>query len=175
MNILQIILLTLFALIVFVSLSLYFFKEVNLAPRQSTTKVSSSDFCGKTSEELNLYLKGKDPKKLDVSSVDCITKSFAYVLPDCLHDINHDGQVDSADLAQLLGAWGPNPSSPFDYNNDGQVDSADLAQLLGAWGPCQNQCADEIDNDEDVVFDATYPGCWDEISDPNSYNPLLPN
>ena len=55
-----------------------------------------------------------------------------------------DGQVDAADLAFLLGEWGPNPGSPADFVNsgtfqpppDGQVDAADLAVLLGAWGPC---------------------------------------
>jgi hypothetical protein len=55
-----------------------------------------------------------------------------------------DGQVDAADLAFLLGDWGPNPGSPADFVNsgtfmpppDGTVDAADLAVLLGAWGPC---------------------------------------
>ncbi len=50
-------------------------------------------------------------------------------------DLNGDDQVDAADLAILLGAWGDNPGSPADFNGDGQVDAADLAQLLGAWGP----------------------------------------
>ena len=54
----------------------------------------------------------------------------------CPADLNNDGQVDAADLAILLGAWGPNPGSPADINGDGNVDAADLAVLLGSWGPC---------------------------------------
>jgi hypothetical protein len=53
-----------------------------------------------------------------------------------------DGNVDAADLAFLLGAWGPNPgscadtvtSATFAPPPDGTVDAADLAALLGAWG-----------------------------------------
>jgi hypothetical protein len=55
-----------------------------------------------------------------------------------------DGTVDAADLAFLLGEWGPNPGSSADTVSnvtfqpppDGVVDAADLAFLLGAWGPC---------------------------------------
>ena len=62
-----------------------------------------------------------------------------YTIPlECPADITGDGVVDSADLAQLLGAWGVNPGHPADFTGDGVVDSADLAQLLGAWGPCEN-------------------------------------
>jgi glucose/arabinose dehydrogenase len=56
-----------------------------------------------------------------------------------------DGQVDAADLAFLLGAWGANPGSLADMVTsrtfapppDGMVDGADLAYLLGAWGVCE--------------------------------------
>ena len=54
----------------------------------------------------------------------------------CPWDLNEDGLINAADLAQLLGAWGPNPGSSADFNNDGMVNAADLAQLLGSWGPC---------------------------------------
>jgi hypothetical protein len=55
-----------------------------------------------------------------------------------------DGNVDAADLAFLLGEWGPNPGSPADIVSnvtfqpppDGNVDAADLAFLLGEWGAC---------------------------------------
>lgn len=55
-----------------------------------------------------------------------------------------DGTVDAADLAFLLGQWGPNPGSDADVVNsvnfgpppDGVVDAADLAAVLGAWGRC---------------------------------------
>ena len=54
----------------------------------------------------------------------------------CPADLTGDGEVNAADLALLLGAWGPNPGHPSDFNGDDEVDAADLAQLLGAWGPC---------------------------------------
>lgn len=47
-----------------------------------------------------------------------------------------DNMVNSADLAQLLGSWGPCPACSGDLNGDGLVDPADLATLLGSWGPC---------------------------------------
>ncbi len=54
-------------------------------------------------------------------------------------DLNGDGTVDAADLAQLLGAWGPHePCPPYDaadFNQDCSVNATDLAELLGSWGP----------------------------------------
>lgn len=55
----------------------------------------------------------------------------------CSGDLNGDDAVDAADLAQLLGAWGPNPGNPADFDGDGVIGAADLAVLLGAWGPCE--------------------------------------
>ncbi len=57
------------------------------------------------------------------------------VLP-CPTDLNGDGTTNAADLALMLGAWGPNPGNIADLNADGLVNAADLALLLGAWGPC---------------------------------------
>ena len=56
----------------------------------------------------------------------------------CPADLNHDGFVAGADLAIMLGAWGPCSSSicPGDINLSGVVDGADLALMLGAWGAC---------------------------------------
>ncbi len=56
-----------------------------------------------------------------------------------------DGNINSADLAILLGEWGASDDSPADLVSnitflppgDGRVDSADLAFMLGAWGPCE--------------------------------------
>ena len=54
-------------------------------------------------------------------------------MPDCPADFDDDGDVDSADLLFLLGAWGtPNG----DVDGDGDTDTADLLALLGAWGEC---------------------------------------
>lgn len=50
-------------------------------------------------------------------------------------DLDGSGEVDAADLAALLGAWGPCGSCPEDLDGDGNVNAADLAILLGSWGP----------------------------------------
>ena len=53
-------------------------------------------------------------------------------------DLDGDGDVDAADLALLLGSWGPvdpcPPYVPADLDQDCDVDAADLALLLGNWG-----------------------------------------
>lgn len=53
----------------------------------------------------------------------------------CSADLNHDGQVDGADLGELLGNWNGS-GVPSDLNADGIVNGADLGQLLGSWGAC---------------------------------------
>jgi len=54
----------------------------------------------------------------------------------CPEDFNGDGVADAADLAMILGNWGPCCGCPEDLNDDCVVDAADLALLLGSWGPC---------------------------------------
>ena len=54
----------------------------------------------------------------------------------CPADLNSDNVVDAADLAMLLGSWGPGPGAPADFNGDDIVNAADLAVLLGSWGAC---------------------------------------
>ncbi|MCH8912583.1 MAG: immunoglobulin domain-containing protein [Planctomycetes bacterium] len=59
------------------------------------------------------------------------------VVVTCPPDFDCDGDVDAADLAQLLGNWGPCPpedACPADLDDDGAVNAFDLAQLLGSWG-----------------------------------------
>lgn len=55
---------------------------------------------------------------------------------ECPADFDGSGNVGAADLAELLGSWGPCPGCPADFDGDGQVGAADLAILLGAWGSC---------------------------------------
>lgn len=55
---------------------------------------------------------------------------------ECPGDLDGSGTVDAADLAVLLGAWGPNPGHPADLDGNRTVDAADLAALLGGWGGC---------------------------------------
>ncbi len=58
----------------------------------------------------------------------------------CPTDTDGDGDTDAADLAVLLGSWGPcGPGEPcecLDNDTSGSIDAFDLAVLLGAWGPC---------------------------------------
>jgi hypothetical protein len=57
----------------------------------------------------------------------------------CPADLTGDGVVSGADIAALLGAWGPcSGSCPADFTGDGAVTGADLAVLLAAWGNCPN-------------------------------------
>ena len=51
-------------------------------------------------------------------------------------DLDCNGQVDGADLGQLLGVWGACSGSPCpaDLDGNGVVNGADLGFLLGAWG-----------------------------------------
>ena len=52
---------------------------------------------------------------------------------ECPADFDGDGDVDTADLLHLLGAWG---TPDGDVDGDGDTDTADLLALLGAWGQC---------------------------------------
>jgi T5SS/PEP-CTERM-associated repeat protein len=47
-------------------------------------------------------------------------------------DLNGDGLVSAADLAELLGAWGSTDAC-VDLDGDGLVGASDLAALLGDW------------------------------------------
>jgi plastocyanin len=51
----------------------------------------------------------------------------------CPADFDGDGDVDTADLLFLLGAWG---TGNGDVDGDGDTDTADLLDLLAAWGAC---------------------------------------
>jgi hypothetical protein len=51
----------------------------------------------------------------------------------CPADFDRDGDVDTADLLHLLGAWG---TPDGDVTGDGNTDTADLIALLTAWGEC---------------------------------------
>ena len=56
----------------------------------------------------------------------------------CDADVTGNGNVDAADLAAVLSAWGgaPTGKANADVNGDGNVDAADLAAVLSSWGPC---------------------------------------
>jgi len=57
----------------------------------------------------------------------------------CPTDVNGDNNTGPADLAALLGCWGPVTGGAcvcLDANSDGVIGPNDLAVLLGAWGAC---------------------------------------
>jgi len=53
--------------------------------------------------------------------------------PPVIGDLNNDGVVNGADLAIVLGSWGPCDGCPADFDGNGTVDGADLAVVLGNW------------------------------------------
>ncbi len=65
-----------------------------------------------------------------------VTAKVAAIVP-CPGELTGDGVVDAADLAVLLGAWGPCPGCDADFDGDALVGGPDLAVLLGAWGNCE--------------------------------------
>ena len=77
-----------------------------------------------------------DPHTQDTGHGDGpITDMGAYEFqpPECPADFDDDGDVDTADLLYLLGAWG---TPDGDVDSDGDTDTSDLLALLGAWGDC---------------------------------------
>jgi poly(3-hydroxybutyrate) depolymerase len=54
----------------------------------------------------------------------------------CPMDLDRNGAVDGADIAILLGSWGPCSNCVADLDRSGSVDGTDLAAILAAWGPC---------------------------------------
>lgn len=56
-----------------------------------------------------------------------------YVTYGVRGDVNRDGTVNGADLADLLAAWGSNATVP-DLVFDGVINGSDLATLLALWG-----------------------------------------
>jgi hypothetical protein len=71
-----------------------------------------------------------DPPIVDIGPYE-----YQAVSP-CPWDLDRNGSVATADLLQLLGAWGSDPGGPPDFDGDMNVGTSDLLKLLGAWGPC---------------------------------------
>ena len=59
--------------------------------------------------------------------------AYVFSASSCPADFDGDGDVDTADLLFLLGAWG---TPDGDVDGDGDTDTADLLALLAAWGEC---------------------------------------
>ena len=59
--------------------------------------------------------------------------AYIFERAQCPADFDGDGDVDTADLLHLLGAWG---TPDGDVDGDGDTDTTDLLALLAAWGDC---------------------------------------
>jgi hypothetical protein len=59
---------------------------------------------------------------------------IAQITLRCAGDVNLDGTVGTADLLDMLSAWGE--SGPADFDNDQTVATGDLLILLSGWGEC---------------------------------------
>ncbi len=67
----------------------------------------------------------------------CEVDMGAYEIEECASDLDWDGDVDLADLAELLGSYGETSGMTYwdgDLDCDGDVDLSDLADLLGEYG-----------------------------------------
>ena len=66
---------------------------------------------------------------------------------ECPWDLDRDGDVDTADLLELLGSWGECPVGKIcwtDFNTNCETDTADLLALQGHWGPCDGDGASQV-------------------------------
>lgn len=66
------------------------------------------------------------------AALDDVRLSIPACPPPSPADLDHDGDVDGADLGTLLSQWG-SPGSA-DLDGDGEVGGADLGALLSQWG-----------------------------------------
>ncbi len=75
-----------------------------------------------------------DVAAIDTGTLQSATLIINFTAPACPWDLDGDGAVGSADLAELVGFWGQT-GVPADFFDDG-VGADDLAELVGRWGPC---------------------------------------
>lgn len=100
--------------------------------------------CGTYAYELtdavaNVLLEHNDPpafSPVTQPAIDTAAASISFAIA-LLGDLDFDGDVDLADLAQLLGNYGETSGMTYedgDLDGDGDVDLSDLAGLLGNYG-----------------------------------------
>jgi hypothetical protein len=79
-----------------------------------------------------------DDSDPDLAVSNVVSDDISVMLNDCPcpWDLGGDGSIGTADLLDLLAAWGTNPGHPADFDGDGNVGTADLLELLANWGPC---------------------------------------
>lgn len=103
---------------------------------------------GEPENPIEVVIAGSEPDKVLLASISgtsthsatgskLVPFAFDLVTAAGSGDLDANGLVDAADLATLLGDWGPTvecpPFLPADLDHDCDVDAADLAMLLGAW------------------------------------------
>jgi hypothetical protein len=54
----------------------------------------------------------------------------------CSSDFDGSGEVNVADLLEIIALWGAVGDRPQDLDGNGVVNVADLLILIAAWGPC---------------------------------------
>jgi hypothetical protein len=54
----------------------------------------------------------------------------------CSSDFDGNGEVNVADLLEIIALWGAVGDRPQDLDGNGVVNVADLLILIAAWGPC---------------------------------------
>ena len=74
-----------------------------------------------------------DPQSIVEAGLDAFFVTRVECEESCPADFDGDGDVDTADLLFLLGAWG---TPDGDVDGDGDTDTSDLLALLAAWGDC---------------------------------------
>ena len=80
------------------------------------------------------FFDGELSEQATIPNIAFVDHICAMPTPNPVGDLTLDGHVDAADLAILLGSWGPCDGCPADLNSDGTVGAADLALLLSNWG-----------------------------------------
>ena len=91
---------------------------------------ASSDFREYLDNSMSWILAAGYEATNDLDQIDAITWNG-------VGDLDNDGDVDLADLAELLGSYGTTSGATFydgDLDTDGDVDLADLATLLSVYG-----------------------------------------
>ena len=73
----------------------------------------------------------------------------------CLGDLDSDGQIDTSDLAIMLGSFGCSTNCTSDLNTNGNVGSEDLGILLTLFGVCPAPTVTAISPDSGLASGGT--------------------
>jgi hypothetical protein len=102
----------------------------------------------------------------EVYQAEIVFYPFAPPPDPCPWDFDDDGDIDTADLLFLLGAWG---TPAGDVDGDGDTDTGDLLGLLGSWGECPappcpwDLNGDGVVDDQDQIILMQH---WGDCPDP---------